>query len=95
MPLHDLWVDYFLNALALKSTSNFPKDNLDSNWDNVNQRLMKADFHGADVCVVRSRCPSLVGIRGIVVQDTKSTFRILGEDNVVKSKQRDFIFYIE
>lgn len=57
----------------------------DKNWDQLSSQLYKADYHGAKVRVVRSKCPSYVGVEGIVVMDTKNTFRILAQDNVVRS----------
>lgn len=47
--------------------------------------LVSADYHGALVEVVRSRCVSRVGIRGIVVKDTKFTFEIITMKNELKS----------
>lgn len=46
--------------------------------------LAAADFHGAMVEVVRSRCVGRVGLRGIVVRDTKFTFEIVTMGNVIK-----------
>jgi ribonuclease P protein subunit POP4 len=48
------------------------------------QLLVSADMHGAVLEVVRSRCVSRVGLKGIVVRDTKFTFEIITEKNVVK-----------
>ena len=36
--------------------------------------------------VARSKCPSLVGFTGIVVQETKNTFNIITKDDQMKSK---------
>ena len=49
-------------------------------------KLVSADFHGAMLEVVRSRCPGRVGIKGIVVRDTKFTFVLVTVDNEVKSE---------
>jgi Ribonuclease P/MRP, subunit p29 len=48
--------------------------------------LQKADFHGALLKVVRSKCSSLVGVQGIILMDTKGTFQIICKDNRVKSE---------
>jgi ribonuclease P protein subunit POP4 len=48
--------------------------------------LVSADFHGAEVEVVRSRCAGRVGVRGIVVRDTKFTFVVVTEGDEVKSE---------
>lgn len=48
-------------------------------------KLVSADFHGAELEVVRSRCVSRVGVRGIVVKDTKFTFEIVTRANEIKT----------
>jgi len=47
-------------------------------------KLCSADYHGAEVEVVRSRCVSRVGVRGIVVKDSKFVFEIVTKGNGVK-----------
>jgi ribonuclease P protein subunit POP4 len=46
--------------------------------------LAAADFHGALIEVVRSRCVGRVGVKGIVVRDTRFTFEIITERNELK-----------
>ncbi|KAL4779211.1 hypothetical protein BJX76DRAFT_362005 [Aspergillus varians] len=48
-------------------------------------KLVSADFHGAEIEVVKSRCSGRVGLKGIVVRDTKFTFVIVTEGDEVKS----------
>lgn len=47
-------------------------------------KLVSADMHGAMVEVVRSRASGRVGLKGIVVRDTKFTFLVVGVGDVVK-----------
>jgi ribonuclease P protein subunit POP4 len=47
-------------------------------------KLCSADFHGAELEVVRSRCVSRVGVKGIVVKDSKFVFEIITPRNEVK-----------
>lgn len=49
-------------------------------------KLVSADYHGAEVEVVRSRSSGRVGLKGIVVRDTKFTFVIVTAKDEVKSK---------
>lgn len=49
-------------------------------------KLVSADFHGAEIEVVRSGCAGRVGIRGVVVRDTKFTFVVVTERDEVKSR---------
>lgn len=48
--------------------------------------LWRADYHGAYVKVSRSTCPSLVGIEGILVFETRNTVKLLGKDNETRCK---------
>nr|XP_050868312.1 ribonuclease P protein subunit p29 [Vespula vulgaris] len=91
LPLHELWLKYIQNILGDKFSSNATHNPIDSNWENINQQLIKADFHGAKISVVKSKCPSLVGINGIVVQDTKNTFKVCSTDNVIRTLPKDAI----
>ncbi|KAJ5279318.1 hypothetical protein N7478_004690 [Penicillium angulare] len=77
--LHALWVGYMQDILDLKAerkgmmtpASHGPK-------------LVSADYHGAELEVVRSRCAGRVGIKGIVARDTKFTFDIVTEEDKVR-----------
>lgn len=48
-------------------------------------KLGSADYHGADIRVIRSRCVGMVGLAGIVVRDTKFTFQVITKKNELKS----------
>ncbi|KAJ8683211.1 hypothetical protein QAD02_019003, partial [Eretmocerus hayati] len=85
LPLNSLWLGYMHHMLGIEDFKNLPLQPTNSNWENVNQRLIKADYHGAKITVIRSKCPSVIGIHGIVIQDTKNTFRLLGKDNVIRT----------
>lgn len=39
--------------------------------------LLNADYHGCEFSVIQSRCPSYVGVEGIVLQETQNTFKVL------------------
>jgi ribonuclease P protein subunit POP4 len=84
VPLHRLWCGYMREVLSL--------DKPDSKYGrfieprNAGPLLTSADYHGALVEVVRSRCVSRVGVKGIVVRDTKSTFEIVTSRNELKSE---------
>ena len=38
------------------------------------------------IAVQKSKCPSYVGTRGIVLQETQNTFRLISEEDRLKSK---------
>lgn len=56
----------------------------------VGPLLASADYHGAMVDVVRCRCVGRVGIKGIVVKDTKFTMEIITPKNELKSMLSPF-----
>ncbi|KAK0627298.1 Rof/RNase P-like protein [Immersiella caudata] len=74
-PLHNLWVGYIQEVLGNETYSS---------GDAPGAKLASADFHGAEVEVVRSGCVSRVGIKGIVIKDSKFAFEIITRKNRVK-----------
>ena len=84
--LNQLWnqyIDQLLHADKRQSTKL------------IQELLLKADFHGAEVKVVRSKCKSLVHIQGIVITETQNVFNIITKNNkIVKIPKRNSIFEI-
>ncbi|SZE99500.1 unnamed protein product [Blumeria hordei] len=77
VPLNRLWISYIQEVL----------------WDSkiygpLNSthaaKLCSADFHGAELEVVRSKCVSRVGVRGIVVKDTRGVFELVTPKDEIK-----------
>lgn len=77
-PLAELWKDYISDVI------NFDKVR-DRDRQDVAKRLMNADLHGACLHVTQSRCSSLVGISGIVLQETKNAFVLVTSCNKLKT----------
>ncbi|KAF4516989.1 hypothetical protein B566_EDAN005591 [Ephemera danica] len=80
LPLNGLWRDYmksYLNFRVIREKCVV--------GEQEHLQLLKADYHGAMVTVSRSRCPSLVGLTGILLMDTRNTLRIISKDNVVRT----------
>ncbi|XP_077420358.1 ribonuclease P protein subunit p29 isoform X2 [Vanacampus margaritifer] len=88
LPLHLLWKQYIIDLCnGLKPTSN-PQS--------VQQKLLKADFHGAIITVVRSKCPSYVGATGILIQEFKHVFKIITKQDKFKViPKRNSVFQVE
>lgn len=86
-PLHRLWVGYMRQHLGLLHTKDgrAPEPH-EPAYDAFAKLLVKADFHGAVLRVVRSKCPGHVGTEGIVAMDTKNTFKVVGRDNRTRSE---------
>lgn len=85
--LHELWVGYMHELLDLKPGAHGgPVSALVHG-----SKLVSADYHGAEVEVVRSSCAGRVGVKGIVVRDTKFTFVLVTEGDEMKS---ELCFYL-
>ncbi|KAF9739234.1 hypothetical protein PMIN06_005259 [Paraphaeosphaeria minitans] len=87
--LHKLWAGYMVEILGLGGEGGRAFVTPTS----AGQQLASADMHGAIVEVVRSRCPSRVGLEGIVVRDTKYTFEIITMKNVVKALPKEHTIF--
>ncbi|XP_055531576.1 ribonuclease P protein subunit p29 [Wyeomyia smithii] len=91
VPLHRLWCGYvarFLDKEKLPSAT-------DPQYNQFVLDLLKADFHGAKMTIDRAKNPSLVGIKGIVVLETKGTFKIVSKDNKLRTiPKNDSVFKI-
>ena len=87
LPLNDLWLQYIINLLSLPELekNGFQANPSDKQWAQVTLTLYRADYHGALLEVTRSKCSSLRGIKGIVLMDTKNTFKLIGKDNIVRT----------
>ncbi|XP_077375439.1 ribonuclease P protein subunit p29 isoform X2 [Festucalex cinctus] len=87
LPLHFLWKQYIVDLCnGLKPTS--PQS--------VQQKLLKADFHGAIITVVRSKCPSYVGATGILIQEFKHVFKIITKQDKFKViPKKNSVFQVE
>ncbi|XP_068117895.1 ribonuclease P protein subunit p29 [Hyperolius riggenbachi] len=76
LPLHDLWKQYIRDLCNGLRPDTHPQM--------VQSKLLKADLHGALVMVYKSKCPSYVGITGIILQETKHIFKIITEEDKLK-----------
>ncbi|XP_053126446.1 ribonuclease P protein subunit p29 [Hemicordylus capensis] len=76
LPLHELWKQY------IRDLCNGLKP--DAQPQMIQTKLLKADLHGALVTVMKSKCPSYVGITGIILQEMKHVFKIITKENKLK-----------
>ncbi|RKF59447.1 RNases MRP/P 32.9 kDa subunit [Erysiphe neolycopersici] len=76
-PLHQLWIAY-IHEILWDDKGFMPVNHMQAS------KLCSADFHGAELEVVRSRCVSRVGVKGIVIKDSKSIFELVTSDDEVK-----------
>jgi len=52
-------------------------------------KLIRADFHGSFFVVSAAKNPTLVGVKGYVVNETKNTFKIVNKDNRLLTVPKD------
>ncbi|CAM1511007.1 Fc.00g085200.m01.CDS01 [Cosmosporella sp. VM-42] len=74
-PLNRLWLGYIREVLG---------NDVYTGGANAAAKLASAEFHGAAVEVVRSRCPGRVGIQGIVVRDRKFVVEVVTKKRGLK-----------
>lgn len=86
-PLHQLWLGYIREILGQE---------IHTGGEGAASKLTSADFHGAEVEVVRSGCVSRVGLKGIVIKDSRFTFEIITKKNQRKLVPKEgTVFRIE
>ncbi|XP_077567813.1 ribonuclease P protein subunit p29 isoform X2 [Stigmatopora nigra] len=87
-PLHELWKQYIFDLCNGLNSKSSP--------DSVQKKLLKADFHGAIIIVIQSKCPSYVGASGIIIQEFKHVFKIITKQDRIKViPKRNSIFKVE
>ncbi|KAK2798743.1 hypothetical protein FQN50_008725 [Emmonsiellopsis sp. PD_5] len=87
--LHHMWVEYMYEVLDFKRDGSKPFVRPLAHG----ALLASADFHGAELEVVRSRCVSRVGVKGIVVRDSKFTFVVVTEKDEVKTIPKEHTIF--
>ncbi|THZ18463.1 RNase P/MRP, p29 subunit [Aureobasidium pullulans] len=86
VPIWKLWCAYLREILGMEKSRYV-------NAAGVGPLLASADYHGAMVDVVRCRCVGRVGIRGIVVKDTKFTLEIITPKNELKTVPKEYTVF--
>jgi ribonuclease P protein subunit POP4 len=96
--LHEMWIRYMLEILGfLKDGKAVPAAiNRPVTASGHGSLLASADFHGAEIEVVRSSDAGKVGLKGIVVRDTQFTFVIVTRKDEIKTvPKRNAVFRYE
>ncbi|XP_065856489.1 ribonuclease MRP protein subunit POP4 [Euphorbia lathyris] len=86
MPMHEMWKAYI--GQLIKNTG----------CNQLAQRLLNADLHGAIILVAECKVASFTGVSGLMIRETAETFGIITEDNqfrVVPKKFSIFIFQVD
>lgn len=82
LPLHELWKQYVGDIMTGSKIER-------------SHRFSRCDWHGALINVVKSCTPGLVGLKGIVLQETSNTFKIITAENKYKTlPKRNTVFAV-
>jgi len=83
--LHELWKGYMKELLGTLPCPNA-----------IVQKMVKADYHGSILSVVKSKCPSRVGVCGICIKETKGTFVLITkQDKMITVPKENSVFRFE
>lgn len=55
------------------------------NDDSIYLKLLRADYHGALVTVIKSSIDSYIGLTGIIINESLKTFKIIGSDHRIRT----------
>ena len=91
VPLHQLWLGYMREILGVGQAEGNRAVYISPS--SAGPILASADMHGALLEVVRSRCVSRVGLKGIVVRDSKFVFEVVTEGNALKSIPKEHTMF--
>mmetsp|Transcript_1466 Transcript_1466/g.2221 ORF Transcript_1466/g.2221 Transcript_1466/m.2221 type:complete len:226 (+) Transcript_1466:48-725(+) len=67
VPLHELWLQYMKRLIDKSQLGTVAGDGM----------ILTADWHGAIITVVQSRCPSYIGAEGILILETENMFNLI------------------
>lgn len=83
--LHGLWCGYMRDVLGIegRGESEQTRRSVYVTPGSAGQVLATADYHGAEMEVVRSTCAGRVGTKGIMVRETMYTFNLVTRRNRV------------
>jgi ribonuclease P protein subunit POP4 len=52
--------------------------------EGIQSKILKSDLTGSILLIIASRNPSLIGIKGIVIEETASTVRLISRDDIIR-----------
>ncbi|KAF2649221.1 ribonuclease-like protein P complex subunit Pop4 [Lophiostoma macrostomum CBS 122681] len=96
VPLNRLWLGYMRDILGVGNVGGSAEGGGRAPYvsaANAGPILVSADMHGAMLEVVRSRCVSRVGLKGIVVRDSKSVFEVVTQKDSLKSIPKEHTMF--
>uniref|UniRef100_A0A182M0A9 Ribonuclease P protein subunit p29 n=1 Tax=Anopheles culicifacies TaxID=139723 RepID=A0A182M0A9_9DIPT len=96
LKLHKMWCGYYDTLIpSLAGLMDDIPIVTEARYNTIVAGLLKADYHGAKIHIVRSKQSSVVGMKGIVVLDTKGTFKMVSKDNKLRTiPKNDSVFEV-
>lgn len=89
--LYKLWKSH-----AKSQLSTLPSELNISSQSEFQRVLSKMEFQGSKIQVLSSKCPTVVNHSGIVLLETRETFKIISEDNQIRTlPKRDSVFLLK
>lgn len=85
-PVRLLWKDYMRENLDLIKKAPTCQD---QEWNSFSAIVAKSEMVGAELKIIKSKVPSLVGMSGTVVLETKMTFQIVTPRDKLKTILKD------
>lgn len=73
------------SAVCTNLLTDLSRPEFDMRAKAVEEVLLRCDYHGCKVAVTQSKCPSYVGLSGIIAQDSKEVFKIITKGDKLKS----------
>jgi len=85
--MNTLWLQYITLLLQVKKEDKEKGIDIDeaTMQTNLCGKLVKADFSGARVKIVKSKNKAMVGTVGLIVRESARTFVLISEDDTVKT----------
>ncbi|XP_066255833.1 ribonuclease P protein subunit p29 [Euwallacea similis] len=80
--VRDMWKEYMRENLELIKQA---PTCVDQDWNSFSVIVAKSEMVGADLKVVKSKVPSLIGMHGTVVLETKMSFQIVTPQDKLKT----------
>lgn len=97
---HSMWLEYARELLCIDhyKKQGWTANPCDTATETIQNKFKKIEYFGAQCEVTASSCTSLVGLKGIIIKESKSCFTVVTKDNLVKNVPKvnsEFMFEID
>lgn len=89
--LHKLWKSHVKSQFT-----SLPSELSLSSQSDFQRVISKMEFQGSKMEVIASKCPTLVNHSGIVLLETRETFKIISKDDQIRTiPKRESVFFLK